>query len=607
MLPNPEIREVNLKDYLLILKKRIPVIIGFLLIIPTVVAIRVSLEVPVFRATSNILIERRPPSASKEKYIYTTPLDIDTQLKVLKSRVLGERIYEEAKLAKDTDFNQSDDPVGALLTKVSFVNPRKTNVVLISADDTDALRAALIANAYARGYIQYDIDMRNRSARDSSVWLREQLDEVKEKLKNAEINLNAYIQENKIIVTPDYRNRLQGQLEGLKSEKSQLEAQWAESSKRYKEKHPQMIALKAQLNEVSTRLEQEITQMLDLNNKMVQYNVLKNEVDSNQNLYESLLESTKETGVAEKGQISAIQPIDTAQVPGLPYKPQKKKAIVQALLFALFGGIGFAIFLEYFDSSVPTAEDISNYINLPFLGYVPTCAKEDRGEGEKAMLCFRKPTSSMAECFRALRTSIMFSSPEDKPLKSIIITSSLPGEGKSFLSLNLAIIFSQMNEKVIFIDGDMRRPKLHKNMNIDNKEGLSTYLIGGINLDSIIKSTPVANLSIITSGPIPPNPSELLSSSKINSLLQELGTKYDRIIVDAPPGLAVADTLLLANIVDGVLIVIKGGSTRLEPIIGTKKKMLETKAKIIGVAINNIHPEKEDKYYYYHYYYSEKK
>jgi len=398
---------------------------------------------------------------------------------------------------------------------------------------------------------------------------------------------------------------LEGKLESLKRQKSELETRLADSAKRYKDKHPVIVSLETQIEDVNAKLEQEIVDMLELNTKMVHYNILKNEVDSNQNLYESLLEASKETSIAEKNQISAIQLIDIAQPDDVPFKPQKKKSIILAILVALFGGIGTTVLLEYFDSSIRTAEDISNYVNLPFLGYIPTCGKDIRTDGEKAAVCFQKPTSPMAESFRALRTSIIFSSPEDKPLKSILVTSSIPGEGKSFLSMNLAIIFSQMNEKVILIDGDMRRPKLHKNMDLDNKEGLSTYLIGSADLDAIIKSAAVPGLSVITSGPIPPNPSELLSSTKVGALIREVSSKYDRIIIDAPPGFSVADTLLLANIVDGVVLLIKGGSTRLDPVLSTKKKIIDTKAKIIGAVINNIHPEKEDKYYYYHY--SEKK
>jgi capsular exopolysaccharide synthesis family protein len=278
-----------------------------------------------------------------------------------------------------------------------------------------------------------------------------------------------------------------------------------------------------------------------------------------------------------------------------------------AILFALFSGIGIAVLLEYLDSSIRNAEDVSNYLNLPFLGYIPSINMQDgKNESEKALICYQKTTNPTIESYRALRTSILFSSPEDKPLKTILITSSLPGEGKSFLASNLASIFSQVNERVVLIDVDMRRPKLYKLFNIDQKPGLSAFLTGSASLESIIRPTPFNNLSIITSGAIPPNPSELLSSGKIRALLEELKLKFDRIIVDSPPALNVADTHLLCNSVDGVILVVKGASTRLEAVVGAKNKILESKGRIIGAVVNNINPEKEDRYYYYQYYTEDK-
>jgi capsular exopolysaccharide synthesis family protein len=279
-----------------------------------------------------------------------------------------------------------------------------------------------------------------------------------------------------------------------------------------------------------------------------------------------------------------------------------------SILFALFSGIGITVLLEYLDSSIRTAEDVSNYLNLPFLGYIPSInAQDGKDESEKALICYQKATNPTIESYRALRTSLLFSSPEDKPLRTILVTSSLPEEGKSFVSSNLASIFSQVNERVVLIDVDMRRPKLYKLFNIDQRPGLSAYLTGNATLDAIIRPTPYPNLSIITSGAIPPNPSELLSSGKIRAFFEELKLKFDRIIIDSPPTLNVADTHILASSVDGVVLVIKGASTRLEAVIGAKNKILESKGKILGAVVNNINPEKEDRYYYYHYYYTEDK
>jgi len=157
----------------------------------------------------------------------------------------------------------------------------------------------------------------------------------------------------------------------------------------------------------------------------------------------------------------------------------------------------------------------------------------------------------------------------------------------------------------VLLDVDMRKPKIHKNLNIAQLPGLSNYLTGNADLNSVIKSTVIQNLSFIPSGNLPPNPSELLTSGKLGKLMDELLIRFDRVIIDSPPILSAADTSLLANIVDGVVLVVKGASTRLEAVVKAKQKVLEAKGKIIGVVVNNIEPEKEDRYYYYHYYYNE--
>jgi capsular exopolysaccharide synthesis family protein len=276
-----------------------------------------------------------------------------------------------------------------------------------------------------------------------------------------------------------------------------------------------------------------------------------------------------------------------------------------SILISLFLGISSAFFLEYLDSSIKTAEDVSSYLNMPFLGYIPSVGKEANTDTDKSLICFQKPTSKISESYRAIRASLLFASPEDRPLKSILITSSLPQEGKSFFSLNLSIILCHANERILLIDTDMRRPKIHKSFNFEHPVGLSNFLTGNAELKDIIKpASNINNLFLITAGAIPPNPSELLSSGKMRMLLEELKSKYDRIIIDSSPILSVADTSLLVSTVEGVILLVKGGQTRLEVVVCSKNKILEAKGKIVGVVVNNIDLEREDRYYY-HYYYGE--
>lgn len=610
MLPNPQIREIKLNDYIKTIQKRLGLIIAFLIIVPLAVTIFVFTQQPIYKATVSIVIEKTQPKVTRFESVSETPSYYKdqqfyrTQYNILSSRALAERVFDDLHLSKDQDFQQRDAIV-KLLERVKIEPIRNTEVVLIHIEDTDALRAATLANGYANAYIRQDIETRGRTAKEAVGWLESQLTGIKKNLQDSEEALNKYVQENKIVTTPDIEKKTETLLENLKRDRAKLETDIAEASKRYKVKHPKMIASNAQLDDLNHKIEQETDRLLSLTQKMVQYNVLKNEVESNQELYISLLTRAKETDVTEKLQASSIRVIDSAKPPSKPYKPQKAKIIFASIFIALCGGVSISLFLEYLDSTIRTAEEVSLYLNLPFLGYIPSAQKERKIEKDRALICYREQKSTIAESFRAIRTSILFAAPEDRPLKNILVTSSIPQEGKSFTSCNLAIIFSHVNERILLIDMDMRRPKLQLNFNTEQKSGLSDFLIGNINLENIIKPTPINNLSLITAGTIPPNPSELLSSAKVRLLFEDLKTRFDRIIVDSPPILTVADTSLLANMVDGVVLVIKGASTRLEVISRSKQKIQEAKGKIIGVIVNNIEPEKEDRYYYYHYYYGE--
>ena len=611
MLPNPQSREVTIIDYINILRKRITLILAFVIIIPLCVTIFVFITKPVYRATVSVLIEKSAPKVTKIEEVAAASgqsyfRDVQyyqTQYKVLASRSLAERVVEDLRLSADPDFRNTKNIVEVIKDKVKIEPVRNSQIVLINAEDTDAFRAAAIANAWAKAYISMDIESRGRVTKEAAGWLEAQLGSLKNRLQEAEVALNKYIQENKIVATPDIEKRTETLLGSLKKEKAERESDIAEASKRYKAKHPKMISLNAQIEEVNKRIEQETNNLLLLNQKMVQYNILKKEVESNQQLYISILSRAKETVVSGKLGTSSISIVDSANPPKNPIRPQKQKSILLSIFLSLFCSVSIAFFLEYLDSSIKTAEDVSTYLNLPFLGYIPSVEKDVKLAKDRNLVVYKSPKSIITESFRAVRTSVLFAAPEDKPLKSVLITSSVPQEGKTFISTNISCIFSQVNERIILLDVDMRRPQLHNVFPNTSKLGLSDFLTGNCTLEDIIKPSPVTNLSFITAGTIPPNPSELLSSAKTGLLLAELKSRFDRVILDSPPILSAADTSLLANLVDGVILVIKGASTRLEVVTQSKQKILEAKGKIIGVIVNNIIPEKEDRYYYYSYYY----
>lgn len=611
MLPNAEVREINIQDIIKITKKRWGLIVLITLFVPCLVAISVFNQKSMYRATASIVLSSRPTvKITKIEEVYKPELDpqyIQTQFKILSSRALAEKVFEVLHLGRETYFKDIKDPVALINSRTLVEAGKNSSVVYVRFDDEDPIRASRIANALVAAYVAQSQETRNATTKEAMSWLENQLVDIKAKIQSSEKALSDYLQKNRIISTSDDVNKSQGVLQNLKINRSNLGTEIVKARKRYKSKHPKMISLIAQLNELNQKIAEETAKNFQISSKMVEYNMLKQDVDSNKSLFASLLVRTKETDVTEKLESSNIQLLDSAVPPNKPFKPKRAQSILLSIVFSLLGGAGIAFFLEYLDSSIRTAEDVSSYINLPFLGYIPKCPEEIKSDQERGLICSKQPTSIVTESCRALRTSIIFSTPEDKPLKTILVTSCLPQEGKSFISANLAIIFSQINERIVLVDVDMRKPKLHKTFNLTHASGLSAYLVGSSSLDAIIRPSAIPNLHIIPCGAIPPDPTELLTSAKLNLLIEELKKKYDRIILDSPPVLVSADTLLLANKVDGVILVIKGAHTKLNEVISVKKKLVEAKGKILGVVVNNLEPEKEDRYYYYHYDYGKEK
>jgi succinoglycan biosynthesis transport protein ExoP len=357
--------------------------------------------------------------------------------------------------------------------------------------------------------------------------------------------------------------------------------------------------------------EQQKAKVIEMKDQSIQYNILKREADTNRELYKGLLQRMKEAGVSAGLTVSNIQIVDQAEVPAGPYKPNKGLNLLLAAVIGFFLGVGLAFFFEYLDNTVKTPEDVEQMIRLPSFGMVPEISYEKRRRLEKEtthpveLVTHRHPKSILSEAYRNIRTSILLSFSE-KPPKRIVITSPNPVEGKTTTAINTAIALSQTGAQVVIIDTDMRRPRIHHIFNGEDGAGLSNFLSGNADLSSIVKKTEVPNLYYIPSGPIPPNPSELLGSNLFKSMMESLGKKFDHILLDSPPVLGFADSLILSTTVDGVVLVVLGGKTPKETLQRAKEVLYQVNAKILGVVINRVDVQRGNYgyyYYRYHYYY----
>ncbi|MGB4309977.1 MAG: polysaccharide biosynthesis tyrosine autokinase [Candidatus Cloacimonadaceae bacterium] len=343
-----------------------------------------------------------------------------------------------------------------------------------------------------------------------------------------------------------------------------------------------------------------------------------------------MMEKYEDAKIAEQAKVGNIRIVDLASRPVSPIKPRVSMNILVGVILGLGLGIGAAFLVHSLDNKLRTLEDMETYVRLPIVGTIPVIQESEarmeefnamieKAEGENKeqlsksmhyvmmqLVSHYAPKSPVAESYRTLRTNIL-SRRNTTGSTSMLITSSGPKEGKSTTIVNTAITLAQMNAKVILVDMDMRRPMIHNKFGIEKENGLSDYLIDpDVSIEQVTKATGIPNLDVITSGFVPPNPAELISSARTDILLEELKAHYDFVLFDTPPIIAVTDALILTKKVDLTFLVVRCGFTEKGIIKRTKELMANIDATIDGIIVNGIYAQKyysRQNYYYYYYYY----
>ncbi len=364
------------------------------------------------------------------------------------------------------------------------------------------------------------------------------------------------------------------------------------------------------------------------NEAAINYHIIQQEIETNKGLLDGLLQRAKENDVILAGTPNNLHVTDYAIPPRTPIGPNRLQGILLAFIFSFGFGVCLAVMLEYLDDSVRSTEDVSKVLRLPTLATIPALKKgsaprrlsspatsllqtrngngNGNGRSNSALLLDLDQRSPLAEAYRRLRTSVLLSSPGRAP-KTLVVTSCVPSEGKTTTAINLAVSLAQTGARVLVIDGDMRRPTVHSSFGIENRGGLSNILsneMSNVEMLALVQKEKVSGLYLMTSGPIPPNPAELVGSGQMRKLLVELGTTFDHIVIDTPPIASFTDGVLLSAIADGVILVIHANECSRKVIQRSQQALQEVRARVLGVVLNRIHMRSSEySDYYYHSYY----
>ena len=577
---------------------------------------------------------------------------------ILPSAKTGVASKDAADKRDAGDLEQRTAAAASMVRGGLSIDPEKdSSLVRISFDSPSAEWAARIANGVADSYVTSNLNRRYGATTYARNFLKERLDELKLKLEESEKALVAYAEQKELIgdiktVGKDGKDSdqsmadsdlaaLNSALQGVVTERIHAQELWeqANSSKEiglpqilddsairtlraqravlmadyqnklstFKPDYPDMLRLKAQMNQIDQEIKSEadvIKQSLKshyeaalqqetlLKNKMaetkrgvlatrnkeIQYNILKREADTDRTLYDGLLQQYKDIGIAGAVSTNNVAVVDRAQVPGGPYKPNLRSNLLTWLGFGLVAAALAIALFELFDDTFKSPEEIEEQLGLAVLGIIPM---SDRN----VLADIRESSNPRAEAFRSFRTALQFSTDQGAP-KSILVTSARPGEGKSTTALALAVNFAHLGMKVLLIDADLRNPSQHRSLGRNNGAGLANYLAGGAMPESIFNKTDIDGLYFMPSGPLPPNPAELLAGPKMLSLLSMAGEKLDAVVIDAPPILGLADAPLLASIASGTLLVVATGDTRRSVVKTALKRLHFARARMVGALMN---------------------
>ncbi len=623
--------ELNVRDYLRILRKRRLVVIVTFIAVLIGTVIYISTQPVIYDASTTIKIEeRKTVSGLLTEWVLYSPADVmESETKLIKGyEIMKQTAIRLGMINEQSDLDNINRAVGELQGAVTTERVGGTNMIRIMVTADTAKKAMEIANGVTETYMVENLKDKAKQVKHARLFIEEQLTSLENRMKTAEDKIRL-IGEN----FGDVRLA-----EPIEKKLNELQFDLAEASQKYTEKHPRVIQLREQIVDIEAQIK-------GFSGKEIEYARLIRETDVNKKLYAMLREKLEEARITEAQKVSDISVVDPAVMPLAPISTNKHLALIVGMVMGTVLGASLAFVVETLDTSISTIEDVESMVKLRVLGVVPPLGREaklKRGffrdlkerifptdnihrdtEEPIYLIAHFEPNSTAAEAFRNIQTNLKL----DPTQKTILITSSGPREGKSSISSNLAVVMAQSGLRTLLVSADLRRPALDKVFGIKREPGMNEYITGSASLkevlngivdimvgemdfDDIRKTPGLDNISIIPSGRLSYNPAEILKSKEVKNLIEKVKNRYDLIIFDAPPVLPVTDASLLAPTMDCVVLIYEIGRTSREALIRTKIQLESVGAKITGVVLNHTQPETEAvmsyPYYKYRYGYASK-
>ena len=651
---NDDEMEIDLRQLLMVLKKWARLII-IMTLLSGLAAYLISTYIltPIYQAKTLLMVtqatEKLQTSASSQGEDLSDVVESVARIPVYTMSTYLGQLKSEALMHMIIDKLRLPYSAGQLAAMIEATVVKDSNLIEIKVTNPDPEMTARIANTLSAEYLVLMNEKSQQQLSRSVAFLEEQKTITNSELKAAEDKLKEFKSQPRGVAVLEaefdslkndldsFNSRLKMsyiEIEQLYSGVSLLEQELAKTPATISREewsdvsggvvytgdvNPLYISLSEQLASKRAQLAEKqgessgLSMMLDsidaeldalqaeMAEKTMEQERLQREVDRLRETSATLTQKETETHIAKSIDLgdTSVMVVSEASIPGGPVKPNKQMNIAIAMLLGMMLFTLLAFLLEYLDNTLKNPEDVTRELELPVLGIIPKLTKKNTPENFDGLITSSSPKSPIAEAYRTLRTNIGFAS-VDKKYRSILITSASPQDGKSTTAANLAVAMAQAGNRVIAVDCDLRKPILHKVFQKENSRGLTSYLTQGLTLDQVVQNA-MENLDILTSGPIPPNPSEMLSSDKVRSLWPELLKRYDYILIDSPPILAVTDASILASQVDAVIGVVKSGTTRNDMGRMALSQLLNANAKIIGMVLNGIKAESKEYQYYYYY------